>query len=562
MKRARIRSIYIGIIMTLILGMGISHRAYAITNTDEGYSEERGIVCVRLIYTDSLNQEYVLKKGTGFFVGNGANQEYILTTKSIVSLTPEEQQIYAEQFGIEYQEVAKALSVDATIDGNININLEVKYADSQNLDFAILSPHTSLGNITNLRLAEESEEPQKEMNVYTLGFTDLAGEDTTIIKREGTVLQEVEIQGYSYYQQDIAMNANSMGEPLLNEEGEVIGINAIASDGVIYSLEGKEIITLLNALGYEYSEPYVTDIEGLQTAIQRYESVSFDGYTDESIEACREAYEQAVNRLTQAEEDTEAGTNTKTSQMDIDKAADRLNDSIDQLEVKEMPLKTAIIIMIVGGVLLIGAAVAITLLAVRIRLLKKELKETRESNLTPQDLLQMGGRITPTGSGGQKKSMPINRSLSEISTASEKLAVSGSSYMGQPNMNVGVGNNYPAETSVLNVVSMQDINTVDNTLYKCPTLIRKKTGEVIQITKSSFVLGKAGDQVDFYVGGNTNISRRHACIKKMPDGYYIQDLNSTNGTFVNQCKVSWNRDMKLQPGDVITLGDDEFEFRA
>ena len=154
MKRARIRSVYIGIIMTLILGMGISHRAYAITNTDEGYSEERGIVCVRLIYTDSLNQEYVLKKGTGFFVGNGANQEYILTTKSIVSLTPEEQQIYAEQFGIEYQEVAKALSVDATIDGNININLEVKYADSQNLDFAILSPHTSLGNITNLRLAE------------------------------------------------------------------------------------------------------------------------------------------------------------------------------------------------------------------------------------------------------------------------------------------------------------------------------------------------------------------------------------------------------------------------
>ncbi|MGD8286309.1 MAG: FHA domain-containing protein, partial [Desulfobacterales bacterium] len=33
---------------------------------------------------------------------------------------------------------------------------------------------------------------------------------------------------------------------------------------------------------------------------------------------------------------------------------------------------------------------------------------------------------------------------------------------------------------------------------------------------------------------NVAVSRKHAIIRKAPNYYYIEDLNSTNGTFVNE----------------------------
>ncbi len=49
------------------------------------------------------------------------------------------------------------------------------------------------------------------------------------------------------------------------------------------------------------------------------------------------------------------------------------------------------------------------------------------------------------------------------------------------------------------------------------------------------------------------ISRRHARIVKRDDSYMIEDLGSTNGTFVNDVRVSALHPLKT--GDVITLGE-------
>ena len=49
------------------------------------------------------------------------------------------------------------------------------------------------------------------------------------------------------------------------------------------------------------------------------------------------------------------------------------------------------------------------------------------------------------------------------------------------------------------------------------------------------------------------VSRRHAQIVRQEDGYAIVDLGSTNGTFVNEVRVSTLT--SLQDGDQIRLGD-------
>jgi len=42
------------------------------------------------------------------------------------------------------------------------------------------------------------------------------------------------------------------------------------------------------------------------------------------------------------------------------------------------------------------------------------------------------------------------------------------------------------------------------------------------------------------------------------DGYYIEDLNSSNGTFVNGEKLKPHTQVMFQLGDIIMLADMEF----
>ena len=53
------------------------------------------------------------------------------------------------------------------------------------------------------------------------------------------------------------------------------------------------------------------------------------------------------------------------------------------------------------------------------------------------------------------------------------------------------------------------------------------------------------------------VSRHHAQITSSEDGCYIEDLNSTNGVFVNDVRIKKQR---LLSGDVISLGIHELVY--
>lgn len=65
------------------------------------------------------------------------------------------------------------------------------------------------------------------------------------------------------------------------------------------------------------------------------------------------------------------------------------------------------------------------------------------------------------------------------------------------------------------------------------------------------------DTCDIVLNDNS-ISRRHAQIEKNNEGFYISDLNSTNGTHVNGLLIDT---YKLTSGDVITLGNTILIFK-
>lgn len=57
---------------------------------------------------------------------------------------------------------------------------------------------------------------------------------------------------------------------------------------------------------------------------------------------------------------------------------------------------------------------------------------------------------------------------------------------------------------------------------------------------------------------NLAVSNFHAVVRKVLNAYYIEDLNSTNGTFVNEKKVD---KYQLLDGDQVIIGKHSLFFR-
>lgn len=55
------------------------------------------------------------------------------------------------------------------------------------------------------------------------------------------------------------------------------------------------------------------------------------------------------------------------------------------------------------------------------------------------------------------------------------------------------------------------------------------------------------------------VSARHARIEPRKDGLWIDDLGSTNGTFVNSRRVKSGQ--QLKPGDVLRIGETELQLQ-
>jgi len=65
--------------------------------------------------------------------------------------------------------------------------------------------------------------------------------------------------------------------------------------------------------------------------------------------------------------------------------------------------------------------------------------------------------------------------------------------------------------------------------------------------------------VDVCITG-IGVSAKHARIERKAMGFFIRDLASSSGTFVNRTKLSGSQ--RLKTGDVIKIGQTEWTFAA
>jgi pSer/pThr/pTyr-binding forkhead associated (FHA) protein len=91
-------------------------------------------------------------------------------------------------------------------------------------------------------------------------------------------------------------------------------------------------------------------------------------------------------------------------------------------------------------------------------------------------------------------------------------------------------------------------------------LIRTSRGQdVHSLERDRLTIGTSATS-DLVIAADKRVSRIHAALESMSGGWWIRDLDSTNGTFVNGARIRGSR--RLRSGDEIRVGDTTLILRT
>jgi hypothetical protein len=82
-------------------------------------------------------------------------------------------------------------------------------------------------------------------------------------------------------------------------------------------------------------------------------------------------------------------------------------------------------------------------------------------------------------------------------------------------------------------------------------------GENFDLDSAQLTIGRGG-QNDIAIRTDEYASARHARFEPRQDGVWVQDLGSTNGTYLNGARLEHPR--KLTRGDIVRVGETDLRF--
>ncbi len=82
-------------------------------------------------------------------------------------------------------------------------------------------------------------------------------------------------------------------------------------------------------------------------------------------------------------------------------------------------------------------------------------------------------------------------------------------------------------------------------------------GQDFELDSTQLTIGRGG-QNDIAIGSDEYASARHARFEPRQDGVWVQDLGSTNGTYLNGMRLEHPR--RLTEGDIVRVGETDLRF--
>lgn len=85
----------------------------------------------------------------------------------------------------------------------------------------------------------------------------------------------------------------------------------------------------------------------------------------------------------------------------------------------------------------------------------------------------------------------------------------------------------------------------------------RRTGD-LDIYKPHYLIGRDADAVNGVIVSNPGISRVHCRIDCTENGYSITDLNSRNGTMLNEDRITPGLPYRITNGDIISIAGTKY----
>jgi hypothetical protein len=82
-------------------------------------------------------------------------------------------------------------------------------------------------------------------------------------------------------------------------------------------------------------------------------------------------------------------------------------------------------------------------------------------------------------------------------------------------------------------------------------------GTNFELNSTQLTIGR-GRQNDLAIGTDEYASARHARFEPRQDGVWVQDLGSTNGTYLNGARL--DRPRRLTQGDIVRVGETDLRY--
>ncbi|MGM9617016.1 trypsin-like peptidase domain-containing protein [Butyricicoccus sp.] len=564
--------------------------------------DEDGVFPIQYGYTEG-NTFIPVSIGSGFLI----NDETVITCFHVVHLDDSDIDdsdiigILKEELGNNWE---SKMSIKVIFqEGNAFDATEIAEIANPSGDFTALKLKSPMVNVGFLSLSDKAVENTDK--VYALGFPyekrlveDLSSSSYTgkdVSTDEGSVSKaSVSVGGAKRINHSVPLLEGHSGGPLVNEDGEVVGINVSKlNDNTSYAVPIDLLKKALDIKGIQYnvgsgsstsSSDGATDFSSLEStldsakavadpssdltaAIKEAENVvANEEATQNEVDAAEDAllsamnptadktslstelesakaidlskYDEAsVTALNAAiEKATAVNDNPAATQSDVDNAVKELKSTRDSMKEKKNILPFAI-----GGV-----AVVIVIIIIVIVIVTKNGKKKTEAFIPVSE--PVSGAVPTGGSSGftNAQQTPVPDFNPQLNVNDDGAGLTGV-------LNSGAG-----ETSVLSSGASE---TTVLTSKPYATLTRKSNNETIQVAAAEFVIGKERRKVTYCISDNTSISRTHAKIVNSAGTISLVDMNSKNGTFVNGIKCTPNASVVLKNGDIIVLSDEEFTFR-
>ena len=114
---------------------------------------------------------------------------------------------------------------------------------------------------------------------------------------------------------------------------------------------------------------------------------------------------------------------------------------------------------------------------------------------------------------------------------------------------------------VVDVVKISVIVPIYNVrLYieRCVRSLMEQTLENIEPVKYPCTIGSLEGSADIFIDSPV-ISKMHACLLKEDDKFYIEDMNSTNGTYINDERIAMHSKTRIADGDILRVAAYNFK---